>query len=141
MCRSMSKTPKTPQEKISAKDRSITVAEVYTEGRGDLEEVRPKEAKEVVFIEPQLISKQVKAIRMKLREKVIHSTQTIGEATMIQTTGVVRAASVEAKESTEVGAQMSGEAKAKESTEAEAQKSGEDATNLKITCGIEARGK
>jgi hypothetical protein len=36
---------------------------------------------------------------------------------------------------------MSGEAKAKESTEAEAQKSGEDATNLKITCGIEARGK
>jgi hypothetical protein len=41
---------------------------------------------------------------MKLREKVIHSTQIIGEATMIQTTGVVRAASVEVKESTEVGA-------------------------------------
>jgi hypothetical protein len=92
-------------------------------------------------MQERMISKQMKAIRMKLREKVIHSTQTIGEATMIQTTGVVRAASVEAKESTEVGAQMSGEAKAKESTEAEAQMSGEDATNLKITCGIEARGK
>ena len=104
-------------------------------------EGRPNEATEVVFIEPQVTSRQARAIRMKLRKRVIHSTPTTGEATTTPTIEVDRAASVEAKESIEVEAQMSGEAKDRVITEAEAKMSGEGATTLKINGGVEARGE
>jgi len=104
-------------------------------------EGRPNEATEVVFIEPQVTSKQARLIRMKLRERVIHSTPTTGEATTTPTIEVDRAASVEAKESIEVEAQMSGEVKVRVITEAEAKMSGEDAMTLKINGGVEARGE
>ena len=120
----------------------MTVAEVFTGVHGDLVEGMPNEATEVVFIEPQVTSRQARAIRMKLRKRgVIHSTPTTGEATTTPTIEVDRAASVEAKESTEVEAQMSGEAKVRVITEAEAKMSGEGATTLKINGGVEARGE
>jgi hypothetical protein len=119
----------------------MTVAEVCTGVHGDLVEGRPNEATEVVFIEPQVTSRQARAIRMKLRKRVIHSTPTIGETTTTPTIEVDRAANEEARESSEVEAQMSGEAKVRVITEAEAKMSGEGATTLKINGGVEARGE
>jgi len=119
----------------------MTVAEVFTGVHGDLVKGRPNESTEVVFIEPQVTSRQARAIRMKLKKMVIHSTPTIGEATTTPNIEVDRAASAEVKESTEVEAQMSGEAKVRVITEAEAKMSGEDAMTLKINGGEEARGE
>jgi len=82
----------------------MTVAEVFTGVHGDLVEGMPNEATEVVFIELQVTSRQARAIRMKLRKKVIHSTPTTGEATTTPTIEVDRAATLETKESTEIEA-------------------------------------
>ena len=82
----------------------MTVAEVCTGVNGDLVEVKPNEAIEVVFIEPQVTSKQARLIRMKLIERVIHSTPTTGEAITTATIEVGRAATLETKESTEIEA-------------------------------------
>ena len=83
----------------------MTVAEVCTGVNGDLVEVKPNEAIEVVFIEPQVTSRQTRAIRMKLRKRrVIHSTPTTGEAITTATIEVDRAATLETKESTEIEA-------------------------------------